>query len=504
MRRVVCVYWPHWPLQRRWHETPALRQRALAIVGRLGRLERVLACGRRARRAGVRPGLSRAEALAILPSLTVMPDDPEGDRRALERLAGWAERFSPLVGLEETVNPASLLLDVTGGTACFGGEAALAAKVRRGFTAAGWQVRVALADTVGLAWACAVFGDDEEIVVPTQKTAATLLALPLAALRLPHEAVGLLRALGIVHVGDVTALPRAGLAARFGATVLHRLDQALGRAPEPITPHRPMPTFSAAGRFPHPTDQHDALRELLRLLTRRLTQQLEERLRGARRIEVRLFCEAARPLDCDIELHRPSRCPRRLAELLATRLERIQLPGLLTGVRLDVTLDEPLTAVQTTAFDAERPRLDADFAALVDGLSSRLGRTAVTVPRLVDDAQPEYACRFDPAVPPPPAAPPPSQEEPRPWQFRPIRLWPRPVPVTVLAVVPPGRPQRIRTRHGEGLIRRCWGPERIATGWWRGADVSRDYFIVDIEQGGTWWIYRRLDDGCWFWHGCFD
>src|SRR5262245_46698503 len=160
MRRVLCVHLPHWPLQRLWHAQPALRRNAMAIVGQRGRFQTVIWFCKRARYAGVRLGMPRAEALAVLPSLTVVEEDLDADYRALTKLATWADRFSPIVGLEQTAAPASLLIDVTGCANCFGGEQQLLARAHEEFRKQGWQVRCALADTVGAAWALAHFADE--------------------------------------------------------------------------------------------------------------------------------------------------------------------------------------------------------------------------------------------------------------------------------------------------------------------------------------------------------
>ena len=70
-------------------------------------------------------------------------------RGDLESWAAWCHRFSPLVGIEPTAEPASLLLDVSGLAHLFGGEAALAEQVVGDFAARGLSVRLALADTLG-------------------------------------------------------------------------------------------------------------------------------------------------------------------------------------------------------------------------------------------------------------------------------------------------------------------------------------------------------------------
>jgi protein ImuB len=47
------------------------------------------------------------------------------------------------------------------------------------------------------------------------------------------------------------------------------------------------------------------------------------------------------------------------------------------------------------------------------------------------------------------------------------------------------------------------GPERIETAWWRGPSVRRDYYVVETESGERFWVFRRLKDGDWFFHGMF-
>jgi len=83
---------------------------------------------------------------------------PQADRRELERLAQWCCQFSPTVGLEDADPPETLLLDVTNLAPLYGGEAALAAQVRRACQRRGLEVRLAVADTIGAAWALAHYG----------------------------------------------------------------------------------------------------------------------------------------------------------------------------------------------------------------------------------------------------------------------------------------------------------------------------------------------------------
>jgi protein ImuB len=52
-------------------------------------------------------------------------------------------------------------------------------------------------------------------------------------------------------------------------------------------------------------------------------------------------------------------------------------------------------------------------------------------------------------------------------------------------------------------ISRSWGPERIQTGWWRGAYIRRDYYRVETDGGERFWLFRAAG-GKWLLHGVFD
>ena len=140
-------------------------------------------CSARAKALGITPGMSLAEATALAGSSKLHPEgyDPAADQEALKELAEWCRRFSPLVGLEDAAAPDCLLLDTTGLAHLFGGEAALAAKIIHDFAHRGLAVRVAIADTVGAAWAIAHFGhqiDPQSHAICNLQSSPSLFAIP--------------------------------------------------------------------------------------------------------------------------------------------------------------------------------------------------------------------------------------------------------------------------------------------------------------------------------------
>ncbi len=504
------MYFPSWPLQRLGREQPGLRRKAVVVVDpQAARGPKVLLASRRALQAGARPGMPLAEALALAPSLTVCPQDLEADRRGLLERAQAAQRYSPIVALEEGPAPESLLLDITGCGGCFGGEDRLLAQARRDLTEQGWTVRLAGADTAAAAWALAHYAASLCLAPPGQ-AAPLLEPLPLAALRLPPETLALLAQLGLHHIGALLPLARHDLAARFGALLLRRLDEALGRMAEVVAAPEAAPALEVAETLDFPLERFEAICELLERLTQQLHHLLSRRNLGARQLECGLYHETAPATRVELGLYRPSADPRYLAALCRTRLEQVQLVEPVSVMRLCVTQAEPLAEVQRAIFEAGGVE-EAALASLIDRLSSQLGCQAVTRPRCVPDAQPEYAFRSEPllrsrsVVKARPRRNP-GTDAPRLASHlrRPLTLWLEPVPLEVLASFPSGLPQWFRWAGAEQRVVHGWGPERIETGWWRGNDVGRDYYVIVTQSGSRLWLFRRRPDGAWFLHGCFD
>ncbi len=283
MKRALCIWLPHWPLQRLAAARAELSDRAVVLyeLHASGGAKVVASCPRLGNAAaarwaegasGIRVGMPLAEATALAfaaeQPLHLEPADPLADRLAIEAVAEWCGRFSPAVGLEETAAAESLWLDVTGLGALSGGEEPLARQVVRAFGERGWTARVAVADTLGAAWAVAHFaplvcdekgeqnGADpgsailsalaEPLIVPPGETARALAPLPVAALRLADETVGLLAELGLRRIEQVAALRRETLRA-VRAAIARAARPRGGARPRHWWPGRSSPSGVSSG-----------------------------------------------------------------------------------------------------------------------------------------------------------------------------------------------------------------------------------------------------------------
>jgi protein ImuB len=431
-------------------------------------------------------------------------------------LAAWCGRFSPIVGIEASVPPGSLLLDVTGLEPLFGSEVQLAGEILQGLAGRGLTAEVVIADTIGAAWAVAHFMDHDSgdarqrglHIVPSGGAAAAVRPLPVGALRLPEEVTGRLHSLGIYQVEQLEALPRGELLSRFGPELLRRWDQATGRLGESLPVYRPSPELAAGCWLEYPTTRRETVERTLQELIQRVGQLLLYHGQGALRLTCRLDCPPGRPVELCVGLFQPAASAQYLFPLAAMQLERTTLPAAVAAIHVTASLCAPLEYRQQELFSDLPPRQQPrHLAQLIDRLSSRLGGRAVVRARLVPDAQPELAYRYDPLgggargrprrgtarQPAVVTAPP-----------RPLRLLPRPVALSVVSIVPDGPPLKFSAAGGEHEVARTWGPERIETGWWRHRPVGRDYYRVETAAGRRFWLFRRLRDGQWFMQGMFE
>src|SRR5205814_1601250 len=104
------------------------------------------------------------------------------------------------------------------------------------------EVRAAMADTIGAAWAIARYGQITALIESGDQFAA-LLPLPPAALRLEAPILQRLHKLGFCQIAHFISMPRSVLRRRCGQALLQRIDQALGSEEEAIQPLHPIELY---------------------------------------------------------------------------------------------------------------------------------------------------------------------------------------------------------------------------------------------------------------------
>jgi protein ImuB len=419
---------------------------------------------------------------------------PGMDADRLAHLAARVERFTPRVSL---MPPDGLVLEVRGSLHLFAGVAGLTREltaVCRRFTG---QPQLAFAATPLAALVTARAGRPGAVLDAAQLT-GQLAPLPLAVLRWPEDTLARLRRMGVVTIGEVLRLPRAGFARRFGTAQLAMLDALTGRAADVRPAFRARPRFRRRQELDCELESHELLLSALAPLLGELGEYLRLRQYGVLELECRLVHRQAPPTPCVMRLAAPCADAQRLQELLGERLSALQLPAPVRACELRAGT---LVPYQPQALALWQPGEQGGGAGreaseLVERLRARLGPEAVHGLALREEHRPESAWRVSapPAASPGQRASRPPAAEPGAGRRRPLWLLPAPL--------------RLRARDGlprrRGPLRLASEPERIETGWWDGGEIARDYYVAVDVHGVRLWVYReRAAPHAWFLHGVF-
>lgn len=501
--------------------------------------------------AGLRLGMALGDARAIRPDLATRPEDPAAFATFLVSLRRWAGRFTPWVAEE---GDGSLVLDVTGCAHLFGGESSLATEVEAGAARLGLSVRLGLADTLGAAWAVARYADaeagpaftgdaiDQEAratrsraqkrrwerggpppqsvvphssrIIPDGETISHIGPLTVAALRLEPQIVTALQDLGLRRISDVAAQPRAALVRRVGPEVAHRLDQALGRTAEPVSPASPPPVFSLRLGFPDPVGRVDDVMAGVDRLLPQLCDRLVEAGRGFRQLRLSLIRSDGGVVQREIGLARPTVEPAAIRPILTLSLGEVDAGFGFDAIRLEAIRTEtmaspssnglPVKTVSTRSAKASHSDpVNADRTAdLLGRLGTRLGLDALVRLYSADTHIPEKATTEMAAAFFPRASG---------WipsgLTRPAIIF-APEPITTEDDATP--PARFVWRRLPRSRNAAWGPERLTSEWWLDEPAwrsgARNYWRVEIEEGVRLWLYETSEGKApkaWFAQGTF-
>ncbi|TWU60701.1 DNA polymerase IV [Rubripirellula tenax] len=479
---------------------------------------------------------------AELDDVVVQRHDEHLDRQQLDQVAWWMQQtISPMVAIESLdTHPwaghlrhqcESLICDIAGIAHLFGGEAGTLDAVTTLLTSMGLAGRLAIADSVGAAWAVAHTriakshaAEDRCFIVPPGDDRAAIEDLPVTGLRIAPETAETLGRLGVETIGHLLRLPRSGIAPRLGIGLVRRIEQALGEVDEPVGVYHAEAEHSETLSMEYPTTDSRILADRIERLTDQVRAGLATRQRGALRLTCRLDLSIHPPLTLDIGLFAPSADAKHLSGLLVHRLEQIRLRSAVERLTVSVTLTGPLRTVQTPLFESASPTRStssthslsgSSISRLIDSLSGRLGRNAVVELKLTGDPLPENAYQTFPMAgnligdsnrsgrhrrshathrryssfhPSPTDA-----------MRRPVALLKNPLPLSIAwadssfacDTCLPTLPERLRIHGVTHRIVRHWGPERIETGWWKGPSINRDYYRIETDRNQWWWIFRQ-------------
>lgn len=426
--------------------------------------------------------------------------------------AWWALRFTPLVARLED----ALLLEVSASQRLFGGLQALLDQ----FLTPNWSAAIvehAQGATSLIAFArLHCHRADAAAGVERAVNTLPLSALPAARAHLPT-----LARLGVRTWGQLRALPRAGLARRFGAELVDALDCAYGQRPE-LYPWLTLPeTFDAPLELLASVESGPALLFGARRLLAQLQVWLRARQRGVLALELLWELDARRSNALHVDAHhdggthgrlalrtaQPTQDMAHLARLLAEQLARVNLPAPVLHLRLRSLRTEPL-AGETTSLLVEDLRHGDSLHQLQERLAARLGAAQVRRLSLLADHRPERMQCWNAAESAIKSGAAYAYSTRAKGQIAPQFQGPGSLYPTWLLE----RPQRLALQRGQpqyqGPLTLLAGPQRLESGWLEGEAALRDYYVARSPRAGLVWVFcdrLKSPSACanWYLHGLF-
>jgi protein ImuB len=496
-RRFVSIWFRH--LATDWFTLRQPHFKALPFVLRApshGRMV-ITASNANAQARGIDNNTLLADARAIVPNLEVMDDNPGLADKLLKRLAEWCIRFTPMVAVDP---PDGLLFDATGCAHLWGGEPAYLAAIVKKLNTRGYDVRAAMADTIGVAWAVARFGK-EPLVIPNNLHVAALLPLPPEALRLEADVVERLHKLGLRRVSQFIKMPRASLRRRFGQHFLQRLDMALGQEAEAIEPVQPVEPYHERLPCLEPIVTATGIAIALQQLLETLCGRLQQEQKGLRQAVLKAYRVDGKVEQVAIGTNRPSHHVSHLFKLFEIKLPTIE-PAL--GIELFI-LEAPKVedhyAAQEKLWEGSGGLDDMRLSELIDRLAGKIGMEAIHRYVPAEHYWPERSLKRASSL---------HEKSTTAWRMdklRPLQLLAIPERIEVTAPIPDYPPMLFRHKGKLHKIVRADGPERIEQEWWLQQGQHRDYYYAEDEDGHRYWLFRlgHYHDKTyqWFLHGFF-
>ncbi len=498
-RRYVSIWFPF--LLTDWSSRTHIAQRLAPLVfaapvsGRMC----ITAVNEVAQQHGIQVAMVLADAKAAVPELLVLDDKADRAEKLLKAIGLWCIKFTPIVALD--IAGQGLLLESTGCTHLWGGEKAYLHAIQGQLSLKGYQVAIAVADTVGAAWAAARYSENLAVIKAGSQVDA-LAHLPIAGLRLEQSALDRLHKLGFRTLGAIVALPSAALKRRFTADLLKRIDQFLGKEDEFLLSLRPVVPYSERLPCLEPVRTRKAIELAVEELLLQLCARLAGEGKGLRKAKLICHRVDGKLVSITVGTNRPSSHVPHLHRLFLQKIADIE-PALgielfvLEGLMVhEAASSQELLWQQDTGFAAN------DIAELLDRIKGQDPACQINRYLPAQDYWPERSIRAAAYL---------TEKINLPWRMdmpRPTRLLHPPERIEVTAPIPDYPPMLFRYQGEIVKIARADGPERIERAWWIDKGKHRDYYAVEDEQGRRYWLFRAGHyqgdhKSIWYLHGFF-
>ncbi len=517
MSRIACILVPNFTVAAIERANPELHLTPLAISNTTAPHAELIAVSTRARKSGVYPGMTIAQARSIIPDLAIVNHSEAAETSAMDALADAAESVSPLV---EKGDAGRVWLDLAGLERLMGSEEAIASELERRAAQVGMEASIGIASNKEIAQLAARCGG-RRVIEPGQEN-DFLNWLPLDLLGLDEKSTSdsndiedTLARWGIRRLGELARLDPDAIGSRLGRRGVELIRIARGENKTRLIPRRPAEIFTEAIELDYGIETLEPLGFVMLPMLERLCERLKMRGLVAGDMMLSLGLSDHRKFSRRVAIGAPSNDARAMLAMVTLSLESLAPEAAVEIIRIDV---EPRTprAAQVDMFLPPAPAPDR-LELTIARLASLCGPENVGTLRAEDSHRVE-AVRLEKFDPPPS----------RPFELNGDSDAKSIAQLAIRAVRPPlevevllsrGAPEFVRGPNLGARVVSMAGPWRRDGEWWSVADdvtpslqltmktagnFRRDYYELALADGGVYRVYRDLNSAQWFVDGIYD
>lgn len=502
--RVACLQVPHFSLAVCLRAEPELRGTGVVVTEGEGPRAPVVACSAEAESYGVSLGLSTAQARNVYDGLSFRSVSADAMRAAQAALCDVAYAHSPRIEEGGPGQEGVVFLEIGGLQALYESEVELVKSLVRRANEVGFEVTVGVASTKVAAHLAAANGSGRAIIPPREEW-SFLAPLPVAMLEPGDQLRETLTRWGIRTLGDLAALPSSAVATRLGPQGAQLVRRARGEDEKPFVTRVVPLAFEEVSEVDYGIETIEPFLFVVRPMIERLMARLAVRGLVCGDLHLSLGLANRGRDERTVAVAAPSREVKPLLVLLRLHLEAHPPPAPVERIVVVAVAEQ----LRPTQLDLLRPNGPAPekLAITLAKLTALCGAAdRVGAPVVADSHCPDaYGVREFRV----PAHSPPGGEE-------------GDAPCLALrAVRPPGELEVFEDRgrldfvrpseNGARSVPRCQGrvvmsagPWRVQGEWWKDESYHRDYYDVQLSDGGVYRLFYEPAQAKWFVDGYYD
>jgi protein ImuB len=511
------IHVPDFPVQatRRIDSQISFKRDALVVLDGPESLLKVLACNPVARRCGIFPGMTKAQA-EVCPGVVLRKRVAAQEESAQSALLDCGYRFSPRV---ESTAPGTIALDLTGTERLLGSPARIGQQLARQAEACGFAANIALAANCDTAL-CAARGFTGITVIAPGEEARRLAHLPVTVLQPEQEILDALESWGIRDCRALGALPSIPLTQRLGQQGLYLQRLARGELQRELVLAEPAIACRESLELEEAVELLEPLAFVLNSLLEQLVARLVARSLATDHLQLELELEAHAECQLHIEAKESAAKYQRALKLpVPTQDAKV----LLKLLQLDLTAHPPQAPVKRIALETFPAFLRFGQGGLFQPLAPEPQKLEITTARLratvgEKDDHGRGHVGFPMVL---------NSHKPDSFQLLPLnterkaikdRRPTQPSTRFQLRLFRPALAAKVELKRDvpmavvfsgtRGTVVEASGPWRSSGSWWDKAEEwQRDEWDLELSldgDTGIYRLYRELESGRWFVEGMYD